>query len=365
MPLVLLLAFGFYWFYPATVREIKSIAVLPFEDLSEGQTEKYLGVSLPDALGKKFGGLKQLTVRPVRPVLKYADSREDASKIGRELGVDAVLDGRIQRVGDRVRVSVQLVRTSDNATIWTENFDDDFTNFFAVQDSISQQVVQSLALELDPAERAKFNRRGTENAAAYQEFLRGRFFWNKRSADNLQKAVEHFNRAVELDPTSLSTNTAPALPYLLSRQFEKALAVTGKVLEMDAGFPLALHYRSLALFRLERRDEAFETYHKAVAASDSAFFKADLGRLYARAGRTAEARKVLAELHRMAKERHVSPYNFAILHNALNERELAFEYLRKTIAEHDSFVITLPVAAAFENVRDDPRFGEILRQAKL
>lgn len=482
VPLILLLTFGVYWFYPAAkplkASEIKSIAILPFEDLSEGQTVKYLGVSLPDALVKQFGELKRVAVRPTRTVLKYADSREDASLIGRELQVDAVLDGRIQLVGDRLRVSVQLIRTADNATLWTENFDDEFTNFFAVQDSISQQVVQSLALQLDPAEREKFNRRGTANAAAYQEFLRGRFFWNKRTADNLQKAIEHFNRAIELDPqfalahsalaetyaiynfysvnydreafpkarvaavraleldnglaeahtalglvksqydfdwdgaeksylraielnpnyptarqwygeflafrqrtdeslaqmrkaieldpTSLSTNTAPALPYNISGQFEKTLEVTDKALEMDANFHLALHYRARALFRLGRQDEAFEVYHKAVAASDgSLYIKADLGALYARAGRTAEARKVLAELRETAKERHISPYNFAILHSALNEREPALEYLRQTVAERDSFVITLPVSGAFENVRDDPRFKEILRQANL
>lgn len=122
---------------------------MPFEDLSAEQTDKYLGVSLADALANKFSVLKQITVRPTRTVLKYADSREDASKIGRELQVDAVLDGRIQRAGERIRISVQLIRTSDNAAIWTENFDDSFTNFFAVQDSISQKVVQSLALQID------------------------------------------------------------------------------------------------------------------------------------------------------------------------------------------------------------------------
>ncbi|MEP6925243.1 MAG: winged helix-turn-helix domain-containing protein [Pyrinomonadaceae bacterium] len=480
VPFVLLVLFGGYWFYPTaksvTVREVKSIAVLPFEDLSAEQTEKYLGVSLADALANKFSGLKQITVRPTRAVLKYVESGEDSQKIGRALQVDAVLDGRIQRDGDRVRVSVQLVRTSDNTTIWSKNFDDDFTNFFAVQDSISRQVVQSLALQMDEAEREKFNRRGTENALAYEEYLRGRYFWNKRSADNLQKAIENFNRAVtldpnfaqahaalaetyviynfyattidreafpkarvaatraleidnqlaeahaalglvksqydfdwdgaeklylraielnpnyptarqwygeflafrnrtdesltqmnraiQLDPTSLSTNTAPALPYLISGQFEKALEVTDKVLEMDAGFAIALHYKARALFRMGRHEESFEIYRKA-ASNGSAFFKADLGSFYARAGHDAEARKILAELSETAKVQHVSPYHFAILHNALNDRETAFDYLRKAVAEHDAFVITLPVSANFENLRDDPRFIEILQRANL
>ncbi len=181
-------------------------------------------------------------MRPSRSVSKYAESREDASKIGRELQVDAVLDGRIQHVGERLRLSVQLIRTVDNVTIWTENFDDEFTNFFAVQDSISQKVVKSLALQLDENERHKFNRHGTENAAAYQEYLRGRYFWNKRTADNLQKAIEHFDQAIEKDPNFALAYTGLADSYQLLAEysaaapheaFPKAKAAVKKALEID------------------------------------------------------------------------------------------------------------------------------------
>ena len=481
IPIILLIAFGAYWFYPkskpVTVREIKTIAVLPFEDLSAEQTEKYLGVSLADALANKFSRLKLITVRPTRTVLKYLEKREDASKIGRELQVDAVLDGRIQRIGERIRVSVQLIRTADNVTIWTENFDDNFTNFFTVQDSISQKVVQSLALQIDEKERQKLNRRGTENAEAYQAYLLGRFFWNKRSANDLDRAIGHFKRAleidsnfaqayaglaetyaiypayavvadqeslpkarsaatraleidgelaeahtvlayvqsqydfdwkgaeksylhaielnpnhattrqwygeflafqnrteeslvqmqkaIELDPTSPSTNVAPALPYLISHQFEKVLETTDKVFQMDATFLFAQHYKARALFRLGREKEALELYRKIVVANGSAFFKSDLGCLYGKAGNEAEAKKILAELTETAKEKYVSPYYFAVVHIGLNEREKAFEYLRKAVAEHDNNVIVLKVSANFDSVRDDSQFIEILRSANF
>jgi TolB-like protein/DNA-binding winged helix-turn-helix (wHTH) protein/Flp pilus assembly protein TadD len=482
VPLVLLVAVCIYWFYPTAkpinLNEIKTIAVLPFEDLSAEQTEKYLGVSFADALANKFGELKQITVRPTRTVLKYVDSREDAAKIGRELQVDAVLDGRIQRVGERIRVSVQLIRTSDNATIWTGNFDDQFTNFFAVQDSISQKVVQSLALQINEKERERFNRRGTENPQAYQEYLLGRFYWNKRTANDLDLAVTHFKRAVELDgnfaqaytglaethaiypfyavvpdkeslpkarlaatraleidgelaeahtvlayvqsqydfdwkgaeksylraielnpnhantrqwygeflafqnrtdealvqmqkaveldPTSPSTNTAPALAYLISRQFEKVLETTEKVLQMDANFLAAKHYKARALFRMERREEAFELYRKVVADSNgSAFFKSDLGCLYGLAGKEKEARQILAELTETAKEKHISPYYFAIVHIGLGEKEKAFELLRKAVAERDNNVIVTKVGVNFDAVRTDPQFQEILRSANF
>lgn len=482
VPLILLIAFGIYWFYPKsktiTISEIKTIAILPFEDLSAEQTEKYLGISLADALANKFGSLKKITVRPTRSVLKYAENREDLSKIGRELQVDAVLDGRIQHVGERVRVSVQLIRTSDNATIWTGNFDDQFTNFFAVQDSISQKVLQSLALQMNEKERERFNRRGTENADAYQEYLLGRFFWNKRSAIDLDNAIKHFKqaleldgnfaqayaglaetyaiypfyavvpdkeslpkarvaatraleidgelaeahtvvayiqsqydfdwkgaeksylraielnpnhantrqwygeflvfqarfdeslvqmqKAIELDPTSLSTNNAPALAYNGLRQFEKTLETTDKVLQMDANFLIARQYKARALFFSGRREEGLEFYRKLVADSaESVFFKADLGCLYGKAGNKAEARKILAELSEAAKKKHVSPYYFALLYIGLGEKEKAFELLRKAVVEHDNNIIVLKVGINFDSVRNDPQFIAILRSVNF
>jgi len=482
LPIVLLISLGAYWLYPSpkevALNELRSIAVLPFEDLSEGPAEKYLGTSLADALVNKFSKIKQITVRPTRSVLKYSDSREDAKKIGRELQVDAVLDGRIQRVGEQVRVNVQLIRVSDGATIWTEQFDDKFTNFFTVQDSISQIVVQSLALKLDDTEREKFIRRGTENAEAYQEYLLGRFFWNKRSANDLDNAVKHFKRAteldgnfalayaglaethaiypfyavvpdkdslpkariaatraieidgesaeahtvlayvqsqydfnwqeaensykraielnpnyantrqwygeflafqgrfdeslvqmqkaVELDPTSLSAINAPALVFNASRQFDRTLETTDKVLHMDSDFLIAKHYRARALFFSGRREEAFELYREVIAESkESVFFKADLGCLYGLNGNTAEAQEILADLTETAKTKYVSPYYFANVQIGLGEKEKAFENLRKAIAERDNNVIVMKVGLNFDTLREDAEFQEILRSANF
>lgn len=246
VPLVVLLAVGAYWFFPRPqpvgLRDIKTIAVLPFEDLSVEQTEKYLGVSLADALTNKFGELQEITVRPTRSVLKYADNRADVGQIGRELQVDAVLDGRIQHVGERVRISVQLIRTSDNATLWTGNFDDQFTNFFAVQDSISQKVAQSLAVQMSEKDRTRFSRRTTENAAAYQDYLRGRYLWNQRTAESLNKAAAQFEQAMQKDPSFALAYAGLANCYVLLAEyhavaphdiFPKAKTVISQALELD------------------------------------------------------------------------------------------------------------------------------------
>jgi adenylate cyclase len=192
----------------------------------------------------------------------------------------------------------------------------------------------------------------------YGEFLA----FQNRTVESLAQ----MQKAVELDPTSLSANTAPALAYNASRQFEKTLEVTDKVLQMDANFLIAQHYKARALFFLGRETEAFELYQKVVAASNgSAYFKADLGYLYGKSGNVAEARKILNELAETAKEKYVSPYYFAIVHIGLGEKEKAFEYLRKAVAEHDNNVIVLKVGINFDAVRDDPQFLEILRSANF
>ncbi|MBS1795410.1 MAG: winged helix-turn-helix domain-containing protein [Acidobacteria bacterium] len=258
VPLAALVVFAVYWFYPrskpAGIGGIRTIAILPFEDLSAEQNDKYLGISLADALAEKFGVMKELTVRPTRSVLKYAESRDDPAAIGRALEADAVIDGRIQRAGERIRVNVQLIRTADNATLWTGSFDDRFTNFFDVQDAISQKVVQTLALRMNDRERERFNRRGTENAEAYQDYLRGRFHWNKRTLDGLQKAIASFEDAVRKDPNFAAAHAGLADCYVLLPEysgattheaFPKARAAIGKALELDdqqGGFYATLGY---------------------------------------------------------------------------------------------------------------------------
>lgn len=247
IPLLVLLVAAVFRYYPTKKPVepvgVKIVAIMPFEDLSEQQQDRYLGVSIADALAKQFGGLKNLTVRPIQSVLKYADRQNDYTSIGRELQVDAVLEGRIQRFGDRLRVNSQLIRVSDNMVVWTENFDDSFTNFFAVQDSISQKVVTSLAVKMDDTERRRFEQRGTADVEAYQAYMRGRYFWNKRSAESLQKAIEQFDIAVKEDPDYALGYTGLADCYQLlveygvatdsKESFSKARTAAQKALSLD------------------------------------------------------------------------------------------------------------------------------------
>ena len=126
----------------------KSIAVLPFKDLSTRSSDNSLGTGLTDTLIARLSNIRQISVRPTSAVIKYAGENWDARAAGRELGVDSVLEGTVQRSGDRVRVTAQLVSVRDGSALWAQSFDDRFTDIFAMQDSISEQIARAVLLKL-------------------------------------------------------------------------------------------------------------------------------------------------------------------------------------------------------------------------
>jgi len=180
--------------------EIKSLAILPFKSLSAEAVDESMGQGMADALITKLGNSRRIAVRPTSAVLRYGALDKDPLTAGRELGVEAVLDGKVQQAADQVRVTVQLLRVADGVTLWAEKFDAKFTDIFAVQDSISDQAARSLTLRLTGNERELMRKHYTENTEAYQAYLQGRYFWNKRSFAGLKTAVEYFQRAIKIDP---------------------------------------------------------------------------------------------------------------------------------------------------------------------
>lgn len=178
----------------------RSIAVLPFKPLVAGDRNESLEMGMADTLINKLGTVRAMTVRPISAVRKYTSLEQDSVAAGRELGVEAVLDGHIQRAGERVRVTVRLLRIAEGQQLWADQFDEKFTDIFAVQDRIAAHVTRSLALRLSGEEERQLARRETRNPEAYQLYLLGRYFWNKRTPDGLKKGAEYFQQAIDLDP---------------------------------------------------------------------------------------------------------------------------------------------------------------------
>jgi DNA-binding winged helix-turn-helix (wHTH) protein/TolB-like protein/Flp pilus assembly protein TadD len=177
----------------------RSVAVLPFTPLASGARDEPLELGMADTLITKLGALSGVTVRPVTAVRQYTSLERDPVAAGRALRVETVLDGSIQRAGDRVRVTVRLTRVSDGVSLWTGTFDEKLADIFGLQDSISGQVTRALAARLNGSQSSQLAKHDTESEEAYYLYLNGRYFWNKRTEDATRRSIDYFRHAVALD----------------------------------------------------------------------------------------------------------------------------------------------------------------------
>lgn len=232
---------------------VKSIAVLPFKPLLAGSRDESLEMGMTDTLITKLNNTRQIIVRPISAVRPYTDLGQDAVTAGRELKVESVLEGTIQRAGERIRVTARLVRIDDGETLWVETFDEKFTDIFAVQDAISQRMIASLKLRLSGEEHSHLAKHYTENAEAYQLYLKGRYFWNKITPEGFQKSLEYYQQAIERDPNYALAYVGIADSYNLLGSYgvlplreshPKARAAAEKALKIDDN--LAEAHNSLA-----------------------------------------------------------------------------------------------------------------------
>jgi DNA-binding winged helix-turn-helix (wHTH) protein/TolB-like protein/Tfp pilus assembly protein PilF len=212
---ILLIAVG-AWFYlwredakPAPSVQIKTVAVLPFKPLAAENRNEALELGMADSLIAKLGG-EEIAVRPLSAIRRYNSVEQNSLIAGRELDVEAVLDGTIQTSGERIRVSAKLLRTSDGKQLWTGQFDEKFTDIFAVQDSISERVAVALKIRLGNAEK----KRSTENVEAYGLYMKGRYHALGLTRAETDKGIAYFQQAIELDPNYALAYVGLAEAYL-------------------------------------------------------------------------------------------------------------------------------------------------------
>jgi len=243
--LVVLLAAGFlvYVTFFGKHQSIDSIAVLPFENVGADPNTEYLSDGITETLMNTLSQLSNLTVMSRSSVFHYKGKDIDPHKAGKELGVKAVLTGRVTQRGDNLQISTELMDVENNSHIWGELYNRKLSDILTVQEEISKEISRQLRLKLVGEEEKKLEKHSTENTEAYQLYLRGRFHWNKRKADDLQKAVDYFIQAIEKDPTfalayaGLASTYAvlPEYSSLPAKEFAtKSETAAQKALELDA-----------------------------------------------------------------------------------------------------------------------------------
>lgn len=192
--------FGYRSLRPAGGGQINSIAVLPFQNRSEDADTDYLSDGLTESLIFRLSQLPGLKVSPASSVIRYKGKETDTAKVASELGVDAVMTGRLVKRGDNLNITVELVDVRNNKSLWGEQYERKMSEILATQREIASEITQNLKLKLSGADEQKLDKKYTNSDEAYQLYLRGRYHFARRSKDELETAIEYYQQAINLDP---------------------------------------------------------------------------------------------------------------------------------------------------------------------
>jgi len=218
--------FGYRYFKSSSSGQINSIAVLPFENKSGNADSDYLSDGVAESLIYKLSQLPNLKVSPRSSVFRYKGKEIDVEKIGAELGVDAVMSGRIIQRGDSLTISVDLVDVRNQKTLWGEQYERKMSDLLATQREIATVITQKLQLRLSGESQQKLAKKYTDNNEAYQLYLRGQFHYAKRTKDELLKSIDAYQQAIKLDPNfamayvgmARSFNVLPSFAFMSPRE---------------------------------------------------------------------------------------------------------------------------------------------------
>jgi serine/threonine-protein kinase len=448
-----------------------SIAVLPFAIMSADKEDEYFGDGLAEDIINALTRLPTLKVAARTSAFSFRGRTNDISEIGRKLGVASVLEGSVRKSANRIRVTVQLISVKDGFHIWSERYDRELTDVFAVQDDISNAIVEHLEVRLWTGEEPR--KKHLPNIDAYQAYLKGRFFWNKRTEPDFDRSIEHFNRAIMLDPqfslahvglsdacimlgvfglrkpqdafekARLAAETALRLDSTSAEALKSLATVLGlhdwdwkgaeltfqKAIALDPGSAITHFWHGSVLATAQYREQAIEEvkrardldplsvpvngflgralmqarrYDEAVEAATSAVeldpaspfarwmltfcldarndfeaalveaetavslsggrqpFLATLGYAYARAGNRSGAELILEKLHKQSQTGYICPYDVGVIHAALGNNRLAFEWLEKAFQVRAARINQI-ADPPFDHLQAHPQIQSILK----
>jgi TolB-like protein/DNA-binding winged helix-turn-helix (wHTH) protein/Tfp pilus assembly protein PilF len=355
---------------PASIR---SLAVLPLENLSGDASQNYFADGMTDELITDLAQISALKVISRTSVMAYKGARKPLPQIARELNVDAVVEGTVLRSGDQVRITAQLIEASTDKHLWSQSYEGELRDTLALQSRVASAIADQIRINLTPREQAALKNVKVVNPEAYESYLKGRYFWNKRTSDGLKAALAYFKQAIEEDPKYAKAYSGLADTYALlgdwqyavmtpKEAFPKAKAAAIKALELDStlgeahnslafvldafdwdfdsagkefrqaieinpGYATAHHWYAWHLSVLGRFDEAIEEMRKAENLDPlSLIIKADLAEILVIAHSYDES------IRRSRKTIEMDP-SFALAHSQLAEAYLQKQMYAEAVAE--------------------------------
>jgi len=242
--LVIFAASALYFKNRPSSASICSLAVLPLESLSGDASQDYFADGMTDELITDLGQISALRVISRTSVMSYKRARKPLPQIARELNVDGIVEGTVLRSGNQVRITAQLIKASDDKHLWARSYEGDLRDTLALQNRVARSIAEEIRINVNPREQTELKSVKVVNPQAYESYLKGRFFWNKRTADGLKVAAAYFNQAVEEDPGYAQAYSGLADTYALLGDWQyavmtpkealpKAKAAATKALELD------------------------------------------------------------------------------------------------------------------------------------
>ena len=322
--LIAVASFFSYQYFASDPGHVNSIAVLPFQNVGGNPDSEYISDGLAESVIYRLSQIPDLQVSPRSSVFRYKGKEIDAESVGAELGVDAVLSGRVIQRGDSLAISVDLVDVRKRKTLWGEQFERKMSDLLMTQREIASAIADKLQVKLSGEGSAGFTKRYTNNNEAYQAYLKGRYYWNRRTAENLRKAIAEFKVATDLDPNfalayvgladcyavlheyagTPTSETAPQAKTYADRalaiddqlaephatlgsihnmlwQFADAEREYKRAIELNPNYPTAHHWYSIFLKDLGRYDEAASVIRRAQQLDPmSGVIAVNISRLY-------------------------------------------------------------------------------------
>src|SRR5437016_6686160 len=251
---------AYYYYTHKSNAAINSIAVLPFQNASGDPNMEYLSDGIAESLMNSLSQLPNLKVMSRNTAFRYKGKEQDAEKVGKELNVHAVLTGSLKQVGDQIAISVSMDDALDSHHIWGAQYDRKASDLLSVQREIAKEISANLRMKLNGTDEQKLTKTYTANPEAYQLYLKGRFYWNKRTGEALKKSIEYFNQAIEKDPSYALAYSGLADDYVLlpnyagglpRETFPKAKASAKRALELDETLGEAHVPLAVALYRFD------------------------------------------------------------------------------------------------------------------
>ncbi len=362
-----------YWRSKSTTSQIGSIAVIPFASAGDNADTDYLSDGLTESLIDSLAHLPQLKVKSRNSVFRYKGKDVDAQKIGQELTVDALLTGRVVQHGDMIQVSADLTKVQDNTEIWGEQYERKVSDIIPLQQQIAGDIADKLRSKLTGSEKQQVTRQGTQNPEAYQLYVKGRYYWNKRTPGDLKTAMSFFNQAIDKDPTYALAYSGLADVYSVMIAYgsdpnevtPKADAAAKKALELDP--TLAHPHAILAASRMEYYWDfsgGESEYRKAFALDPSdatahQWFSEDLSFI---GGRSQESIDEAARARQLDPLSPIIDDSQGLAYSLARQYDKGDEILREGIRENPAFgKLHSDLAASYW---DEHKYPEAIQEYK-